>query len=69
MGDSDIETIGGQTGDNPVVRIELGSTFLAKKRRNKYRKLAELNRDRNRLEAAKRCFEKALYISMNIGDF
>ncbi len=65
---ADADIVGIQTGDNTTVRIELGSSFLLKQRRTKYRNLAELNRSKNKLDAARRCCEKALYISMNIGD-
>lgn len=57
-----------KTGDNPIISVELGSKYLAKRRRDRYRLLGEKNRDKNKLEHAKRCLEKALYISMNLED-
>src|SRR5215467_11341327 len=54
------------TGDHPAMKVVLGSKQIAFKRRAKYRKLGEKNRELKKLGAAERCLEKALYISMNI---
>ena len=46
--------------------VQLGSVSLAEKRHKKYRMLAEKNKDKGKLAQAERCYNKALYISMNI---
>lgn len=54
------------TGENLAMPIKLGSKRLAEQRHKKYRGLAEQNREKGKLKEAERCYNKALYISMNI---